>query len=149
MKEGSTWKIKSWSSYLENRIMQKMQIIKKLVLQVLLNTTVEIWTIEPRWSKNIFLWTMMLEKSTANPMETRKKQMSVLKEMKESQCLSEIINSCILKNFGYVLKRIWNVIVLGKIEGCSLRGTSWRLWSNKVQVKETSSDLSNHNVTTA
>ena len=76
---------------------------------------------------------MVLEKTLESPLNSKKSNQSILKEINPEDSLKGLILK--LQNFGYPMPRpdsLEKILMLGKIEGKSRRGQQRMKWLNNI-----------------
>ena len=70
--------------------------------------------------KNWCFWTVVLEKTLESPLDSRRSNQSILKEVSPEYSLAGLMLKLKLQYFGHLMQRISsfeNILMLGKIEG--------------------------------
>ena len=86
----------------------------------------EIWML-----KNWCFWTMVLEKTLESPLDTRRSNQSILKEISPACSLEGLMLKLKLQYFGHLMWRadsLEKTLMLGKIEGRRRRGWQRMRW---------------------
>ena len=86
----------------------------------------EIWML-----KNWCFWTMVLEKTLESPLDTRRSNQSILKEISPACSLEGLMLKLKLQYFGHLMWRadsLEKTLMLGKIEGGRRRGWQKMRW---------------------
>ena len=81
--------------------------------------------------ENWCFWTMVLEKTLENPLDARRYNQSILKEISPGCSLEGVMLKLNLQYFGHLMRRgdsLENTLMLGKIEGRSRRGWQRMRW---------------------
>ena len=85
--------------------------------------------------KNWCFWTVMLEKTLENPLDWRRSNQSILKEISPEYSLEGLILKLKLPYFSHLMQRtdsLAKTLMLGKIEGRSRRGQERKRWLNGI-----------------
>ena len=78
---------------------------------------------------------MVLEKTLENPLDARRYNQSILKEISPGCSLEGVMLKLNLQYFGHLMRRgdsLENTLMLGKIEGRSRRGQQRMRWLNGI-----------------
>ena len=81
--------------------------------------------------KNWCFWTVMLEKTLESPLEARRSNQSILKEISPEYSLKGLMLKLKLQYFGHLIQRpdsVEKTLMLGKIEGGKWRGQQRMRW---------------------
>ena len=109
----------------------KVRLVKAMVLPV-----VKLWIWEfdykESWAmKNWCFWTVLLEKTLESPLDYRRSNQSILKEISPEYSLERLMLKLNLPYFGHLRGRsdpLENTLMLGKIEGRRRRGWQRMRW---------------------
>ena len=85
--------------------------------------------------KNWCFWIMVLEKTLENPLDCRRSNKSILKEISPEYSLGGLMLKVKLQNFGYMIRRtnsLKKTLMLGKIEGRKRRGWQRMRWLDDI-----------------
>ena len=87
---------------------------------------------EASWApKNWCFWTVVLEKTLESPLDARRSNQSILKEISPEYSLEGMMLKLKLQYFGYLMWRadsLEKILMLGKIEGRRRRGWQRMRW---------------------
>ena len=98
------------------------------------NSHVRMWELDHKesWApKNWYFWTMVLEKTLESPLEARRSNQSILKEISPEYSLGGLILKLKLQYFGHLMRRtdsLEKTLMLGKIEVRRRRGQQRMRW---------------------
>ena len=85
--------------------------------------------------KNWCFWIMVLEKTLESPLDCRRSNKSILKEISPEYSLGGLMLKVKLQNFGYLIRRtnsLEKTLMLGKIEGRKRRGWQRMRWLDDI-----------------
>ena len=85
--------------------------------------------------KNWCFWIMVLEKTLENPLDCRRSNKSILKDISPEYSLGGLMLKVKLQNFGYMIRRtnsLKKTLMLGKIEGRKRRGWQRMRWLDDI-----------------
>ena len=81
--------------------------------------------------KNWCIWTVVLEKTLEIPLECKRSNQSILREIGPAYALEGLMLKLKLQSFGHLMQRtdsFENILMLGKIEGGRRRGRQRMRW---------------------
>ena len=81
--------------------------------------------------KNWYFWTVVLEKTLESPLDCRRSNQSILKEISPEYSLEGLMLKLKLQNFGHLMRRtdsLEKTLMLGQIEGGRRRGWQRMRW---------------------
>ena len=91
---------------------------------------------EESWApKNLFFWTVVLEKTLESPLDCREINWSFLKEISPDYSLEGLMLKLKLQYFGHLMQRpdpLEKTLMLGKIEGRRRRGQQRMRWLHSI-----------------
>ena len=109
----------------------KGHIVKAMVFLVVVYRC-QSWTIKKGWaSKNWCFWTVVLEKTLDSPLDSRRSNQLILKEINPQYLLEGLMLKLKLQSFGHLMQRtdsFEKTLMLGKIEGRRRRGRQRMRW---------------------
>ena len=122
-------------SILESRditLSTKVHLVKAMVFSIAIYGC-ESWTIKSWVLKNRCFWTVMLEKTVESPLDCRRSNQPIKKEINPEYSLEGLMLKLKLKlqYFGYLMWRVDSLektLMLGKIEGRRRRGWQRMRW---------------------
>jgi len=92
------------------------------------------WKLDSKESwvqKNWYLWTVVLEKTVESPLDARRSNQSILKEISPEYSLGGLMLKLKLQYFGHLMRRadsLEKTLMMGKIEGRRRRGWQRKRW---------------------
>ena len=107
------------------------RLVKAMVFPVVMYGC-ESWTYKESWApKNWCFWTVVLEKTLESPLDWRRSNQSILKEISPGCSLEGLMLKLKLQYFGHLMQRadsFKKTLMLGKIEGSRRRGQQRIQW---------------------
>ena len=96
----------------------------------------ESWTIKKAWVlKNWCFWTVVLEKTLESPLDCKRSNQSILKEISPGCSLEGLMLKLKLQYFGYFMRRVDSIektLMLGGIGGRRRRGRQRMRWQDAI-----------------
>ena len=106
----------------------------QLVKTVFSSSNIWIWELDHKesWApKNLCFWTVVLEKTLESPLDLRRPNQSILKEISPEFSLEGLMLKLKVEYFGHLMWRtdsLEKTLILGKIEGRRRRGQHRMKW---------------------
>ena len=100
------------------------------------NSHVWMWELKESWAlKNWCFWTVVLEKTLESPLDARRSNQSIPKEISPGISLEGMMLKLELQYFGHLMQRndwLEKTLILGKIEGRRRRGRQRTRWLDSI-----------------
>ena len=87
------------------------------------------------WAQNWCFWTVVLEKTLESPLDCKRSNQSILKEISPEYSLEGLVLKLKLQYFGHLMQRtdsLEKILMLGKIEGGKRRGQERMRWLDDI-----------------
>ena len=113
-------------------LQRKVCLVKAMVFSVVIYGC-ESWTVKKEsWApKNWCFWIVVLEKTLESPLDCKRSNQSILKEISPEYSLEGLVLKLKLQYFGHLMQRtdsLEKILMLGKIEGGKRRGQERMRW---------------------
>ena len=101
------------------------------LVKAIFSSHVWMWELDYKesWApKNLCFWTVMLEKTLESPLDSRRSNQSILKEISPEYSLEGLMLKLKLQYFGHLMRRadsLEKTLMLEKIEGGNRRRRGW------------------------